>query len=846
MKNTFLFFILAFCAGSLFANGFIENKGQILDQKGKVNKDVLYIHQQGDLKITLRDNGFSYEKIKSVLSDDEILDKVKDERLDFKIPMYSHRIDFEFPQKAKNVVAEMPQKQLQHYYKNNTIVLDVPTFKKVTYLDVSSGIDVVFSINSDGLFKYDIVCSQPTNLMDFKIKINGSDELKLSEAGLNINTSLGVITESIPYSYELFPNGNRKEKNVNYKLLDGYLSFNVQDSWNNTLVIDPEPEVIWGTYFGGNGTDWGLALATDKDNNVIQGGLTNSFNNISTSGAHQVNFAGDLDGFVGKFDDDGNLLWATYYGGSSTERCYAITTDQSGNIFLGGASFSETDIATAGSYQTFLGGVDDAFVVKFTPNGVRAWGTYYGGPLHDFVTDMIHHNGNIYLCGHTESTSGIATPDVFVDQINQVESGYIASITDDGTQLNWGTYTGGGHNTSVEGIAIWGNRIAVAGRTMSEIQIASPNTFQPGFFQGAFVQAFAQVFNDDGTLEWGTYYGGQFSTQGTAVAVWDNHLYLVGNTNSSDNIATPGAHQETRFDEHAFLAKFDENGNREWGTYVGGNMEDYINHVTIYQNMVLVAGGTRSTQYIASPDAHQTSSAGDMDGFINAFNPDGAFLWGTYIGGENKDEIKRIAHFDNGSFLVGGITDGSTTGIATVGTHQTNFFGGPDDAFLVKFCTVPELELIEEDGDLIVSPTSNLLEWFLDGNTIQEFGNTITPDEEGEYMVVFENKGKCRTTATIEFEFPDDDTLSIAELEQLPLVIYPNPFEDYISIDFPFQPSDEMQVIIVDLNGRKVKFNMNSIENNTLKLHIPNLSAGTYILVLKDEQKNHNYLIQKN
>jgi hypothetical protein len=829
-----------------FASGFVENKGQLADQNGNVNNEVLYIHYQGDLKITLRQNGFSYEKIKSELSEEDILSKAKDQRSDFKIPMQSHRVDFVFPNRPHRVMAELPKQHLLNFYQNNSAITTIRTFEKITFFEVSPGIDVVFSINSAGLFKYDIVCSAPASLKDFKISVDGANRLTLAEDELKINTELGDIIETIPYSYEVFPDGTKQNKTVRYHLVENNLFFQVQEDWTNKLIIDPEPEVLWGTYFGGNGTDWGLALASDKDNNVFQGGLTNSFNNISTVGAHQVNFAGDLDGFVNKFDADGNLIWASYYGGSSTERPYAITTDNSGNVYLGGATFSETGIATAGTYQPFLDGVDDAFVVKFAPNGIREWGTYYGGPLHDFVTDMVHHNGRIYFGGHTESTSGIATSGVFVSNINQVESGFLAAITDDGTQRIWGTYTGGGHNTSVEGVAIWGNKIAVGGRTMSQIQIATANSFQPNFFQGAFVQAFAQVFNDDGTIHWGTYYGGQFSTQGTAVAVWDNHLYLVGNTNSGNNIATPGAHQETRFDEHAFLVKLDEEGDRVWGTYVGGNMEDYINSITAYQDMLVVAGGTRSTQFIASANAHQTTNAGDMDGFINAFNSDGDFLWGTYIGGENKDEIKRIVHFNNGSFLVGGITDGSTSGIATTGTHQTNFFGGPDDAFLVKFCTVPNLEIIEDDGSLIATPSSNLLEWFFEGAPTNVTGGEITPTDEGEYLVVYENRGKCRTTATYDFEFPEDDTANVNNLEYLPFKIFPNPFDEFITVKIPFEPTETLQWSITDITGKEVSFSMELVGNQTIQIHVPNLAMGTYVLSIESLQKKHHYLIQKN
>ena len=63
-------------------DGFMENKGQVIDETGKTNKLVNYIFKSGDLKITLRKNGFSYEKIKNKQSQEEILDLVKNNKLD--------------------------------------------------------------------------------------------------------------------------------------------------------------------------------------------------------------------------------------------------------------------------------------------------------------------------------------------------------------------------------------------------------------------------------------------------------------------------------------------------------------------------------------------------------------------------------------------------------------------------------------------------------------------------------------------------------------------------------------------------------------------------------------------
>src|SRR5437763_554997 len=71
--------------------------------------------------------------------------------------------------------------------------------------------------------------------------------------------------------------------------------------------------------------------------------------------------------------------WATYYGGNDQDIAYNLTTDPFGNVYMVGQTESTSGIASAGAYQTTIGGGVDAFIVKFDALGNRLWATYYGG-----------------------------------------------------------------------------------------------------------------------------------------------------------------------------------------------------------------------------------------------------------------------------------------------------------------------------------------------------------------------------------------------------------------------------------------------------------------------------------
>ena len=117
---------------------------------------------------------------------------------------------------------------------------------------------------------------------------------------------------------------------------------------------------------------------------------------------------GYWDGFVAKFDTNGNRIWATYYGGFDFESGSGVATDLLGNVYLSGISGSSFGIASGG-YQNTMAGNHDAYLVKFNAAGIRVWGTYYGGTDLDggqeVATDAL---GNVYLSGGGNSTSGIA------------------------------------------------------------------------------------------------------------------------------------------------------------------------------------------------------------------------------------------------------------------------------------------------------------------------------------------------------------------------------------------------------------------------------------------------------
>jgi hypothetical protein len=168
----------------------------------------------------------------------------------------------------------------------------------------------------------------------------------------------------------------------------------------------------WATFYGGAANEHVSSCATDAAGNVFIAGHTASVGGtvIATSGSHQSTSGGGWDAFVAKFSGSGARSWGTYYGDTGLDVCWWCSTDGSGNVYLVGYAGNSTgaSIATPGSHQTtFGGGTYDTYLVKFSNNGVRVWGTYYGGAGDDSGgSSAVDGSGNVYLVGITDSNTG--------------------------------------------------------------------------------------------------------------------------------------------------------------------------------------------------------------------------------------------------------------------------------------------------------------------------------------------------------------------------------------------------------------------------------------------------------
>jgi hypothetical protein len=196
--------------------------------------------------------------------------------------------------------------------------------------------------------------------------------------------------------------------------------------------------LVYGTYFGGSAWDSPEKIAIDSDGMIWVSGFTLSSDFPTTAGAFQTALRGVANLFVTKFDmslpPDQVLAYSTYLGGNMTDVPYGMALLGAGKIALTGytysADFPVTDSALSKMQHGFFA---DAFVsvLDTTIPGAESlqYSTYYGGFYTDVGTGITSDaNGDLYLCGYTNSRDLTVTNGSTRQSQPPLPTGFIAKI----------------------------------------------------------------------------------------------------------------------------------------------------------------------------------------------------------------------------------------------------------------------------------------------------------------------------------------------------------------------------------------------------------------------------------
>ncbi len=481
--------------------------------------------------------------------------------------------------------------------------------------------------------------------------------------------------------------GNEKIEGRYSIKLDGKIGFEI-GKYDKTLPLVIDPVLDYSTYLGGAGYEYGQSIAVDGAGNAYVTGYTDgTFPMVGGSYQTNFGGTEDVF-VVKLNPSGNTLLYSTYLGGTGDEWGNGIAVDGSGNAYITGSTSGNFPITGGAIQTVFGGGNSDVFVAELNSLGNNlVYSTYLGGGGNDQGQGIaLDGSGNAYVTGFTTGefpTTGGAYQTVFGGSNNA----FVAKLNSSGSVLTYSTYLGGSGWDNGLGIAVDGTGNAyVTGYTEGAFPTTSA-AYQKNYGGGG-ADAFVSKLNPSGSaLVYSTFLGGNGNDYGNAIAIdGSGNAYITGST--SGNFPVSGGAYQTAYGgggSDVFVAKLNATGSAlAYCTYLGGNGDDVGFGIGVDGAGEAYVAGETGGNFPVSGGAYQTLyGGGTYDVFLTKLNAAGNGLaYSSYLGGIGNDSAYSMALDGSGNAYVTGYTTGNFP--TSSGAFQTDY-GENGDAFVAKF-----------------------------------------------------------------------------------------------------------------------------------------------------------------
>lgn len=757
-----LFLFSLFCGIFLFGQNkfqkdneyyFYENKGQIVDQEGKPNNDVKFLFHSNGLNVQLRKGGFSYDVYEVEKTPNPHYRKAQKNDLpqkpDFSLDEFTykniyHRIDIELVNSNPNakIVAENQSKHYDNYFNilhNSKGVTNVHKYQKVIYKNIYRNVDLLFFKPNDTLkpIEYNFIIYPGGKVSDIKMKFNGA-ETKILNDKLDMNLRFGKMRENIPQSW--IEGHNKENIQVSFKDL-GNQTFGFRSSVNTsnkTIVIDPVPTRIWGSYVAGFGNDYARAK-TDAQNTLYIFGSTSSTTNFATAGTHQQTVAGNLDAYVMKITKFGQKIWGTYFGFSLDENFRDVDFDENFNVYAGGQI-----------QHTLLN--QNMLLAKFSSTGNLLFQKEFLTNSNDTFQSLSYNQNHLYFAGNTLSfdfpTVNAMQP-IKASQSGQTD-GIVGSLNASTGIVDWATYFGQPDgSTGFFQIMSSTDALEMIGATQSSM-IPMVNAFQAikgGGSDGIYVR----LSKTGSTVLKSSYYGNLGQEAIFNGRIVNNNLILPGEYSAVTGTAAHPGIWRVNLTTHAI--------NKSYLNFT--NFFQLIGYPDKTGNVFFTSLHSNGQADISTPGAYMGMPPFYNSTFIIKYNQNDIKEWGTYYTGNGATQQGEVTKDDEGAIYLTGFSGLNTTGIATPGTFNQQYGGsGNHDAFIAKFQDCTSTGMVASNSPVCINSNIQLTAtggttyaWTGPNGFISNLQNPTIPNSTvanaGTYTCQITGSGACDGSFTV-------------------------------------------------------------------------------------------------
>ena len=451
--------------------------------------------------------------------------------------------------------------------------------------------------------------------------------------------------------------------------------------------LSPDGEsIIFSTYLGGSGYDYGEAIKVDSEGNAHIFGLTNFFDFPITSNVIYPSMsASNYENFLTKLNNDGsNLIYSTFLASEGSALYGGLALDSQDYAYVV-SSPTEAFQTTEGAYDREFDNFK-SFVCKIGKLGHQLeYATFFGyGRIHGVAVDP---TGNAVVLSTANSDNFPTTPNSYDTTHNGSGDAAVSKLNATGSGLIFSTFLGGSSNDKPAVVALGPNsEVYLAGLTVSTDFPTTPGSFNPTIL--GLSDQFLSKLNNTGTeLLYSTLYGGSGQDGGSALTVdSENQVTVMGYSRLSGYPATTGvfdvSHNGSR---DIVVSQFNPNGSDlVFSTFIGGSEDE--TGIAMMQGSngdFFVVGQTESADFPSTVGSFDETFDGPSDGFLLRLASDGTALeWSGFLGGSGADSATSLALDSSNNAYVAGIT--FSADLATHGTAYQPAYAGNGDAYVAR------------------------------------------------------------------------------------------------------------------------------------------------------------------
>ncbi|HLK48756.1 MAG TPA: SBBP repeat-containing protein [Bryobacteraceae bacterium] len=227
------------------------------------------------------------------------------------------------------------------------------------------------------------------------------------------------------------------------------------------MKLDPSgSQVVYSTYLGGFGGDYGTGIAVDAAGRAYISGRTDS-PDFPVAAAVQTRIGGDYDAFVTVLDPSGTrLAWSTYFGGMDADAAAGVALDNAGNVHLGITSGTSVLVDPNGISAIAAKFKGDGSAVLYSTKLSGAGDTMASGVATDAA-------GNTYIAG-TTTAADFPVINALQGSLAGASDAFVAAVDGKTGAVQYATYLGGSGTDTAKAMASDGaGNVYIAGQAGS-------------------------------------------------------------------------------------------------------------------------------------------------------------------------------------------------------------------------------------------------------------------------------------------------------------------------------------------------------------------------------------------